>query len=266
MLKIKDKIKFKHSENLMKQEGDVARSMDRINKNKNLYILLKERFEWMNSFIDEKDIGIEVGAAAGFSKKFIKSKNFKISDFADHDHLDYKNIDAQNTGFKTNEFDFVIASNMIHHLPYPIIFFNEMHRILKKGGKLIIFDAHCSLLLQLVLILMKHEGFDFTKNVWSSNEPSADSKDLWSGNSAIPYLIFNNDKVFEEKLGNKFHIKYKIVCECFLFLNSGGVTAKTFCIPLNFFFLRIVKNMDKLLTKFFPKIFALAYKIVLIKK
>ena len=32
MLKIKEKIKFKHSENLMKQEGDVERSINRINE------------------------------------------------------------------------------------------------------------------------------------------------------------------------------------------------------------------------------------------
>ena len=50
MFKIKDKIRFKHSENLMKQEGDVMRSVNDIDKNKNLYFLLKERFLWMNDF------------------------------------------------------------------------------------------------------------------------------------------------------------------------------------------------------------------------
>ncbi len=266
MLKIKDKIRFKHSENLMKQEGDVLRSIDDIQKNKNLYVLLKERFDWMNNFIKEDSKGIEVGAAAGFSKKFIKSKNFKISDFSNHPHLDYKNIDAQNTGFKEEEFEFVISSNMIHHLPYPLKFFNEMHRILKKGGKLIIFDAHCSILLQLVLIIMRHEGFDFTKNVWDQKNPSTEIDDLWSGNSAIPYLIFNEKKKFEEKLGEKFNLEYIKLCECLIFLNSGGVTSKTFYIPLNFFFLKLVKYFDKFLTYFFPKIFALGYKIVLEKK
>ncbi len=266
MFKIKDKIRFKHSENLMKQEGDVMRSIDDIDKNKNLYILLKERFHWMNDFISPDANGIEVGAAAGFSKKFIKSKNFKISDFSNYEHLDFKNIDAQATGFEDNEFDFVISSNMIHHIPFPIKFFNEMHRILKKGGKLIIFDAHCSILLQLVLILMKHEGFDFTKNVWSLNEPSTGINDPWSGNSAIPYLIFKEKKVFEENLGEKFNLRYIKTCECLLFLNSGGVTSKTFYVPLNFFFLNILKYIDKLLTLLFPKIFALGYKIVLEKK
>lgn len=266
MIKIKDKIKFLHSENRMKNEGDVSFSLINFDKNKNLFMLLKERFSWMNEFINENEAGIEVGAAAGFSKKFIKSKNFKISDYSDHPHLDFKNIDAQNTGFKDDEFDFVIASNMIHHLPYPLKFFNEMNRILKKGGKLIIFDAHCSVLLQLVLIIMKHEGFDFTKDVWSLKEPSTDDNDLWSGNSAIPYLIFNNKKIFAEKLGSKFNIKKLKICECLLFLNSGGVSSKTFYIPLNFFFLKFIKYFDRFLSFLFPKIFSLAYKIVLEKK
>ena len=95
----------------------------------------------MNKFIKENDEGLEVGSGAGFAKYFIKNKNFKISDFSNDEHLDYKNVDAQNTKFKDNTFDYVIASNMIHHVPYPIKFFKEMNRILKKNGKLIIFDA-----------------------------------------------------------------------------------------------------------------------------
>jgi len=266
MFKIKKKIKFNHSENRMKNEGEVSLSLLNFDKNKNLSMLLKERFSWMNKFINKDDKGIEVGAAAGFSKKFITCNNFKISDFSDHDHLDFKNIDAQNTGFKNNEFDFIISSNMIHHLPYPLKFFEEMHRILKKGGKLIIFDAHCSVLLQLVLIYMKHEGFDFTKNVWDINKPATDSQDLWSGNSAIPYLIFEDKKNFNNYLGDKFLIKLKQRCECTLFLNSGGVTSKTFYIPLNFFLLKLAIYIDKILSFFAPKIFSLAYKIVLEKK
>ena len=31
----------------------------------------------MNEYIKDGDVGIEVGAAAGFSKKFIKCKNLK---------------------------------------------------------------------------------------------------------------------------------------------------------------------------------------------
>ena len=99
----------------------------------------------MNDFINENDKGIEVGSGAGFSKDFIKNRNFKLTDLGNDDFLDYKNIDAQDTKFENESFNYVIASNMIHHIPYPIKFFKEMNRILKKNGKLIIFESYCSL-------------------------------------------------------------------------------------------------------------------------
>ena len=34
------------------------------------------------------------------------------------------------------------------------------------GGKLIIFEAYCSVIFQLATLIMKHEGFDFTLDVW----------------------------------------------------------------------------------------------------
>ena len=112
----------------------------------------------MNKYIKEDEIGLEVGAGAGFSKKFIKNKNLKISDFSNHEHLDYKNVDAHNTNFHNNTFDYVIAAHVLHHVPYPIKFFKEMHRILKKDGKLLIHEEYLSVFLQIILIVMKHEG------------------------------------------------------------------------------------------------------------
>ena len=98
----------------------------------------------MKKFITEDDEGLEVGAGAGFSKRYIKNKRYKISDFSSEDHLDLKEIDAQDTKLESNKYEFVIASNMLHHVPYPIKFLNEMFRILKPGGKLIY--TTCSIL------------------------------------------------------------------------------------------------------------------------
>jgi len=69
-----------------------------------------------------------------FSKLFTKNKLILISDFSNDTHLDIKNLDAQKTNLQSETFDYIIASNMIHHVPYPIKFFYEMHRILKKNG------------------------------------------------------------------------------------------------------------------------------------
>ena len=268
MFKIKEKIQFSKESNRMQSIANtkVAREMYYSNKYNNVKFLLSKRFGWMNKFIKESDHGIEVGSGAGFSKDFIKNKNFKLTDLGNDEHLDYKNIDAQNTGFKNNDLDFVIASNMIHHIPYPIKFFKEIHRILKNGGRLIIFESYCSIFFQLATMIMKHEGFDFTLNVWDEEEPKSDEKNAWHGNIAVPHLIFDDRYRFDKEIGNLFEIEYEKLTECLIFINSGGITSKTVCIPMNNFFLNILNYIDKVLIKFFPKIFCMGRRIVLKKK
>ncbi|MGD2182267.1 class I SAM-dependent methyltransferase [Lusitaniella coriacea] len=42
--------------------------------------------------------------------------------------------------FPDNHFDLVYAANLLHHIPDPIIALNEMHRVLKPGGKACFWD------------------------------------------------------------------------------------------------------------------------------
>lgn len=164
MFKVIKKIEFSPDENKMKTVSNVSQAIKIFNskKSNNLRFLLKERFFWMNKFIKPDDKGIEVGSGAGFAKLFIKNRNFKLSDLSKETFLDYKRVDAQSTNFKNNSFNYIIASNMIHHIAFPIKFFKEMNRILKKNGRLIIFEPYCSIICQLATIIMRHEGFDFT--------------------------------------------------------------------------------------------------------
>ena len=266
-MKILKKIKFSKNQNRMKAVGNIEDALNyfKTKKNKNLYFLTKKRYEWMNDYIKKDDIGLEVGAGPGLSKEFIRNNNLKISDFSNHKHLDYKNVDAQDTKFRENSYNFVIASNMIHHIPYPMKFFKEMHRILKKGGKLIIQDACCSIMFQIVTIIMRHEGYDFTKDVWSESVPITDEEDLWAGNIAVPHLIFDDINIFNKNLGSYFKIEQENFSECLIFLNSGGVCSKAFYIPLNNFFLSILGKIDYILVKTFPKIFAMGRQLILKK-
>ncbi len=267
MFKLLQKIQFNEKDDRMSNVGAVEKVIENFEKdrNKNLKYLLSKRYSWMNKFIKNTDKGLEVGAGAGLSKKFILNKNLKISDFSQHQHLDFKNVDAQKTDFEKESFDYIIASNMIHHIPYPTKFFQETNRILKKGGKLIIQDAYCSLILQLVIILMKHEGFDFTVNPWNKDKPVTEENNVWMGNVAVTNLIFDNPEIFEKEIGNLYKIEHEKICECFIFLNSGGVHSTTFYIPLNFLFLKMLDKFDSFLAKFFPKIFATGRQIVLTK-
>ncbi len=268
MFKLFNKIEFPQQSNRMKTIANtkIAKEIYQSTKSKNLKFLLNQRFGWMNDYIKDSDLGIEVGSGAGFLKDYIKNKNLKLTDMSDDEHLDFKNIDAQNTKFESESFDYVISSNMIHHIPYPTKFFKEMNRILKKNGKLIIFEAYCSIFFQLATLIMKHEGFDFTVNVWDEKKPKSDEKNVWAGNIAVPNLIFDDKKNFNEKLGHMFSLEYEKFVECFIFLNSGGVTSKTFCIPMNNFFMNILNILDKILVKILPSIFCMGRRIVLVKK
>ena len=255
-----------HGENKMSHEGDVSRARKRFlnNKDSNLHYLLKKRFNWMNDFIKEDEIGIEVGCGTGISKHFIKSKNYKISDYANHEWLDYKMIDALKTGFKDQSFDYIISSNMIHHVPYPTNFFKEASRILRPGGRVIIQEINCSLIMRKLLRAMRHEGYDFTIDVFDDKLICTDPEDLWSANCAIPNLLFDDKSKFERKIPD-FKVIYSSHSEFLNFINSGGVISKTINIPLPKFVLKTLKIIDDTLTKLFPNIFALQRQIVLIK-
>ena len=202
MIKIKKKVKYDHKENRLENEGNVINSRNFFYSKKsiNLTFLIEKRFNWMNKYINSNSKGLEVGAGAGFSKEFIKCEDFKTSDYTEYDFLDFKNVDVLKTPFTDNTFDFIISSNVIHHVPYPIVFFEEMNRILKKNGKLIIQDVNCSLIHQFLTIILKHEGFNFESNVFSKKECSTDEKDLWSGNIAIPNLLFDDINKFKQNV------------------------------------------------------------------
>ena len=112
---------------------------------------------------------------------------------------------------------------------------------------------------------MKHEGYDFTLNVWDEKEAKSDENNAWHGNVAVPHLIFDDKKKFNDNLGNFFKIEYEKLTECFIFLNSGGVTSKTMFIPLSRFFLNVLHTIDKILIKFFPNVFCMGRRLVLTK-
>ena len=139
-----------------------------------------------------------------------------------------------------------------------------MNRILKKNGKLIIQDVSCSVMHQIITLIMKHEGFNFETDVFSTKESCTDNDDLWSGNIAIPDMIFEDKESFYKNI-NGFKIIHHKYSEFLCFINSGGVISKTFYVPLNKFFLKTFDLIDRALTRLFPSIFALQQQLVLIK-
>jgi putative flippase GtrA/SAM-dependent methyltransferase len=257
----------RHDENRMAHEGDTrrARSFFFDKAPQNLKVLLKHRYEWMNRFIGSDDLGVEVGCGTGVSREFIRSKRFYLSDVSDYDWLDYKYVDAMSTPFEDSSFDFVVSSNMIHHVAQPLLFFREMERILKPGGKLIIQEVNASLAMRIALRLMRHEGYSYEPNVFDPDQICNDPVDPWSANCAIPNLLFDDRAEFEKHVP-AFKMVHAGFREFACMFNCGGVIAKTTCVPLAKWMVYVMYGIDTILTAVAPGLFAMQRQIVLEKR
>lgn len=266
LLAIPKAYKPAHNDDRMYAEGDVvqARADYAQRRSDNLRRLISNRFVWMNQYIGPDDFGADLGCGTGFSREFIRCRKLLLTDFAEHDYLDMRWVDALHLPFTNDSLDFVIASNVIHHLYCPIRFFDEANRVLRRGGVLLIHEVHASVLFCAVLRAMRHEGYSFEVDVFDRDCICTDPKDLWSGNNAVPRLLFDNHEAFLRHQPG-WRILRDEFCECLMFLNSGGVTAKTKYIPLPAFALHALELVDRLLVNFGPNFFALGRRIALEK-
>lgn len=114
----------------------------------------------INSLLDEgKNLNIlDVGCGAGFfeiilgkaghrvtgidltEEMIVKSKEI-IAQYALTDSCKVLQMDAEKLDFPDETFDVVISRNLTWTLPHPITAYKEWHRVLKKGGILLNFDA-----------------------------------------------------------------------------------------------------------------------------
>jgi ubiquinone/menaquinone biosynthesis C-methylase UbiE len=144
-------------------------------------------------------------------------------------------IDAQKTQLPDEKFDFVILSNMIHHVAQPATLFKEVLRILKPGGTLLIQEIHSSFFCKLILLIMRHEGWDECVDVFDPDEICNDPTDLWSANCSVPRMLFDDQKKFVEVF-SEWEFVHDDHSEFLVYLNSGGGRSEDGLCPPTFVF------------------------------
>ena len=109
---------------------------------------------WLIGDIQGKSV-LDIGVGSGFfSRLCIQNKAKTISlDFADaiiqyhrKTNPDFKLVqsDAQHLPFKNESFDIVLALDVIEHLYSALDFLNEVNRVLRKDGRLILMTPNTS--------------------------------------------------------------------------------------------------------------------------
>ena len=245
--------------------GDVAASRERVQKgDKNLTFLLRKRLDWIPELADNHLTGVEFGAGAGATKLLIPQSKIVLTDLLNSTWLDVANVDAANSPFLDEAFDYIFINNVFHHLPYPNDFLVEAHRILKPGGKLFIQEIHTSTLMRFILKITNHESFDSRTNALHQIQPMTDAADPWDANCDIARQVFDNRETFRS-----VHPGWQIVSdtktELLTFLNSGGVVVSAPHIPLPVWANELLWRIDNFLVCLMPNTLGLQRQLVLRK-
>lgn len=141
----------RHEDNLMGSEGSVALARQNFitSRFRNLDVLLRSRYEWMNQYLSPGKTIIEVGAGAGLSPLYLTHKP-TLTDAASNPWIE-KFVDATNMEIDSDSVDVLIASHNIHHFYSPYKFFTECERVLRKDGLILIQELNTSLMLRFLL-------------------------------------------------------------------------------------------------------------------
>ena len=144
--------------------------------------------EWLS---DENTPVLEVGSGAGFMRDFvphlIASDVIRIPGIA-------VILDAGKLSFPDESLGAIVMTNVLHHLPRPRTFFEEVSRCLKAGGLLAMIEPWVTRWSQLVYTRLHHEPFTPDSPRWEFESIGP----LSGANGALPWIIFERDRqIFE---------------------------------------------------------------------
>jgi SAM-dependent methyltransferase len=210
--------------------------------------LYMEWYAYFKSKIQDLPDGkiIEIGSGGGFIKDQIP--HVITSDIIPFPWTDLT-FSALKMPFEEDEVSAILMIDTFHHIPDSGLFLQEVNRILKPGGKMIMIEPAASSWGKFIYKNFHHEPFEIDGD-WTI--PS--SGPLTGANGALPWIVFERDK---ELFQNKFpslqinSINYH---SPFRYLVSGGVSFKgifpSFTFPAFRFFDKTMSSLSKEVSMF----------------
>jgi SAM-dependent methyltransferase len=212
-------------------------------------ILRSLYYKWYKVIADALNSGktLELGGGSGNLKEFFPDAI--SSDILFVPWLDAV-LDAHDLPFKDRSLDNIVLFDVLHHLLKPTDFFSEAERVLKPGGKIILMEPYISWASFLVYRFLHAEGM-----VWDIDPlplgASTGGKDPFSGNQAVPTLIFEKHR---EEFLQRFS-GLKIIREermdFLLYPLSGGFHNPSLCPSFLYGTLEYLENLLGPLDRFF---------------
>ena len=148
----------------------------------------EEFFARLISYRKPGGVCIEVGGGPGFFKEVLPS--VFCTDLIRSPWLDAV-VDAQRLPFRTSSVSNVFGLDMLHHIAAPMMFLQEVERVLISGGRLVLVEPWITPFSRVVYRYLHQEDCDLSAHPWDAKgNEAARTKEAFEGNQAIPYLLF----------------------------------------------------------------------------
>ena len=131
---------------------------------------------------------IEIGGGAGNFKEFRPATI--VSDIVATPFVDFV-ADAMAMPFPDGAVDNLVMLDVLHHLPRPARFFDEVVRVLRPGGRLVMLEPHISPFSRVVFKLAHPEPVDKSVDPLPEDDaPVFEASGPFASNQAVPSVLF----------------------------------------------------------------------------
>ncbi|MFH2010218.1 MAG: methyltransferase domain-containing protein [bacterium] len=181
---------------------------------------------------------IELGSGGGFIKQAIPE--MRTSDVLDLPELDAR-ISATALPFREESISGICLLDVFHHIPNVARFLKEAERVLRPGGKVVMWEPANTPFARFLYQNFHHEPFDPNQREWQL----AKGGPLSMANGALPWIVCARDAIQREQACPTLVLeRMDAVCPL-LYLFSGGVSQRQL-LPDRFY--SLVALLERLLS------------------
>jgi SAM-dependent methyltransferase len=201
-------------------------------------------------------ITLELGSGIGQIKEFIPKAI--TSDLYPGPGIDQVES-AYQLSFPNNSVDNIILFDVWHHLKYPGLALLECKRVLKEGGRILIFEPAMGLFPRIIYYLFHHEPIGYLSDItWLPKPGEKFNPQDYFASQARAWKIFYN-KNYQNNLADLTLVECKTWSD-FCYLGSGGFSNSALY-PERLY--STISQVDKILTKISSYLFAARMLVVL---
>lgn len=227
-----------------------------IRKKSFLRQIYQEWYEAIAALLPQgQDPLLELGSGGGFLSDFVPAVITSEIFYSLHVNVV---LDGSDLPFVDGSLGGIVMTDVLHHLPRSRQFFAEASRCVRPGGMMIMIEPWVTPWSRLVYSRLHHEPFQPQTAAWTFPQQGP----LSGANSALPWIIFERDRIRFEREFPLWQIHAIKPFMPFRYLLSGGVSLRSLVPGWSF---ALWRNLENLLRPWMKSL-AMFALIVLVKE